>query len=383
MPDDRMQERDSRPMWHGPATVVGVSIGVLLLLLATDAAGGLNVRLGGAMLALPALVAVFASPGTVVIVAGAMLPAYAGSLALNGRLTWEDAPVSLVTAVVICVAAVVASRVRVRRERELEQSRRVTAKTQQIMQRPLPSRLGPLEISSVYLASDQESTIGGDLYASAIVDGRARVIVGDVQGKGLSAVEVVMYLITAFRRASRQHVALADLPLYLDDAVRGDLLQARDEARDSGADDTESAMERQIRECFVTAVVIETAQDGGHVRVANCGHPPPVLLHDGTAEELLPSTPALPLGLLRLDPAPVHIDTIPLAPDDTLLLYTDGLIEARDEAGAYYPMTDRVGKWSAYSPEAMLDAIQSDLRRYAHAHLVDDVAMVTMRRAEP
>lgn len=361
--------------------VVAITLGVLAVLLAIDAAGGRGVRLGGAMLPLPALAAIFAGPGAVSLVSLVMLPAYTASLALNGRLTWGgDAPVSLTTAVVICVAAVLASTVRERRERELAQSRKVTRQTQQIMLRPLPPRLGPLEISSLYLASDDESTLGGDVYACATIDGRPRILLGDVQGKGLAVVEVVMFLLVAFRRAAQQQVGLAELPGYLDDAIRGDLRQAREMQGECGLSGGETETELRLRECFVTAVIVEANRAGDEVRMVNCGHPPPLFFHGGDVHELKPTVPALPLGLLRLDEDLVRIDTHRLAEGDKLLLYTDGLIEARNEAGEFYPLTEGVGRWGELEPPAMIASIRADLDRHTHSHLVDDVAMVTVCR---
>ncbi|MDI5973270.1 PP2C family protein-serine/threonine phosphatase [Streptomyces sp. SL13] len=380
MPSAEAQRRYSGTPWRGPRAIVGLALVILVLVLIADVSGGSTVRLGGIMLALPALAAVFTGPVPVLVISGAMLPAYVGSLASNGRLTWADAPVSIATALVICAASVGASAVREKRVRELAQSRRVTVQTQQMLLRPLPPRLGPMEISSVYLASDAESTIGGDLYACAIVDGHPRVIVGDVQGKGLSTLEVVVFLLNAFRQAAQEHVALPDVPAYLDDAVRRDLARARDVVEESGDAAQAPEMEQRLRECFVTAVVVEFTGEGDEVRLANCGHPAPLLLHEGAARELPASKPALPIGLLSLATDPVQVDTCHLEPGDTLLLFTDGLIEARDGAGAYYPITDRISNWATQPPEAMLDAIQTDLRHHTQAHLDDDVAMVTVRR---
>ncbi|MET4924070.1 PP2C family protein-serine/threonine phosphatase [Streptomyces sp. PSRA5] len=381
MPSVDARRRDSEALWRGPQVIVGLAVGLLLLLLAADAFGGSRVRLGGMMLALPALAAVFTGPGAVLVIATAMLPAYTVSLAENGRLTWMDAPVALATALVISAASVGAAAVREKRARQLEQSRRVTAQTQRTLLRPLPPRLGPVELSSTYLASDAESTIGGDLYACAMVDGRPRVMVGDVQGKGLSTLEVVLFVLNAFRQGARQQVALPDLPAFLDDAVRRDLDRARDVAEENDDVTGGPEMGQRMRECFVTAVVVEFVGECDEVRLVNCGHPAPLLLRDGTVRELPSPEHALPIGLLGLDadPSPVHVESHRMEPDDTLLLYTDGLIEARDEAGAFYPLAERVVHWATRPPAAMLDAIRADLRRFAR--LDDDIAMVTVRRS--
>ncbi|MFC8074212.1 PP2C family protein-serine/threonine phosphatase [Streptomyces sp. NPDC057307] len=379
MPSVDAQRRDSEALWRGPQVLVGLTVVVLLLLLAADAFGGSRVRLGGMMLALPALAAVFTGPGAVLLIAGTMLPAYVMSLAENGRLTWEDAPVAIATALVISAASVGAAAVREKRDRQLAQSRRVTARTQRILLRPLPPRLGPMEISSTYLASDAESTLGGDLYACAMVGGRPRVIVGDVQGKGLATLEVVLFVLNAFRQSARQGVALADLPAFLDDSVRHELARARDLTEENDDVTREPETEQRMQECFVTAVVAEVVGEGDDVQLVNCGHPAPLLLQDGTVRELPSPKPALPIGLLGLDADPVHVETHPMAPGATLLLYTDGLVEARNAAGEFYPLAERVGQWATRPPAVMLDAVQADLRR--HAHLDDDVAMVTVRRS--
>lgn len=379
MPSVDARRRDPKALWRGPQAMVALTVAILALLLIADAFGGSRVRLGGLMLAIPALAAVFAGPRAVLVICGAMLPAYVTSLAENHRLNWTDAPIALSTAVVICVAAVAASAVREKRAGQLAQSRRVTVQTQQTLLRPLPPRLGPVELASMYLAADAESTLGGDLYACAMVGGRPRVIVGDVQGKGLSTLEVVLFVLNAFRQGARQGVALADLPAFLDEAVRRDLMRANELAEESGDNGQEPEMAQRVRECFVTAVVVEVVGEGDKVQLINCGHPAPLLLHDGTARELPSAKPSLPVGLLGLDSDPVHVETHHLAPGDTLLLYTDGLIEARDAVGVFYPLTERIGNWAAHPPAAMLHAILTDLRR--HAHLEDDVAMVTVRRS--
>ncbi|WP_037909233.1 PP2C family protein-serine/threonine phosphatase [Actinacidiphila yeochonensis] len=130
----------------------------------------------------------------------------------------------------------------------------------------------------------------------------------------------------------------------------------------------------------MTAVVIDVADDGSVVRVANCGHPPPLLIHDGTVATLFPGAPELPLGLGDLSEGRHHIDVHPLAVGDILLLYTDGVIEARDPAGEFYPLAEHLARWTADTPEALLEDIRADLLRHADARLSDDIAMVAVQR---
>jgi serine phosphatase RsbU (regulator of sigma subunit) len=91
---------------------------------------------------------------------------------------------------------------------------------------------------------------------------------------------------------------------------------------------------------FVTALLVEIDQESGRTSIFNCGHPPPLLIQAATDDAatrrvtlLEVPAPAPPLGLLALgdcsDAQLVHA----LQPDDQLLLYTDGVTEARDANG--------------------------------------------------
>jgi serine phosphatase RsbU (regulator of sigma subunit) len=235
----------------------------------------------------------------------------------------------------------------------------------------------------MYLAAEEESAIGGDLYAAA-ARGRsgARVLVGDVQGKGLAAVEVAGLLLGAFRRAARADIPLDAVPGYLDDDLREDLADLADLADEDGvARDRGQSAGTNFLEGFVTAVVIDVAdENGGGLSIANCGHPPPLLIHDGTVEQLFPGVPGLPLGLGDLTRQTQHIDTYDMAVGDVLLLYTDGVTEARDAEGTFYPLDDRLARWTADSPDALLEAIRDDLLHYVDARLADDIAMVAVQR---
>ncbi|MFC9501715.1 SpoIIE family protein phosphatase, partial [Streptomyces sp. NPDC056982] len=65
---------------------------------------------------------------------------------------------------------------------------------------------------------------------------------------------------------------------------------------------------------------------------------------------------------------------------DTLILYTDGVTEARDEGGVFYPFAQRVEQWTTSSPEALLDHIRRDLLAHCRGHLSDDAAIIAVQR---
>ncbi|WP_346770361.1 hypothetical protein [Streptomyces sp. N502] len=94
----------------------------------------------------------------------------------------------LTTLVLISVFVTLLAHRRERHEKELTQLRSVAEAAQQVVLRPLPRRIGPLRIASVYLAAEAEAQIGGDLFAAARAGQGTRFIVGDVRGKGLEAI---------------------------------------------------------------------------------------------------------------------------------------------------------------------------------------------------
>jgi serine phosphatase RsbU (regulator of sigma subunit) len=127
--------------------------------------------------------------------------------------------------------------------------------------------------------------------------------------------------------------------------------------------------------------VADIAEDAAQLCIANCGHPAPLLIHDTKVQTLNSAEPVLPLGLGALDGEPCRVDAFDFAPGDTLLLYTDGVIEARNAEGQFYPLSDRIGAWTSYSPDKLLEAIRVDLMSHAGGRLADDVVMVAVRHA--
>ncbi|MFB6978182.1 PP2C family protein-serine/threonine phosphatase [Streptomyces scopuliridis] len=361
--------------WRWASVKLGVAVVCLAGLLGFDLLTSPDIRIGGLMVAVPALSATFLAPGQVLFVVLLTLPSVAIAALANDTLGTEAFPVSFATVALISVASVAMASARQRRERELAQSRWVATIMQNLLLRPLPRRLGPLSISSVYIAAEKEANIGGDVYAAAVTPRSVRVMVGDVQGKGLGAVEVVVYLLTAFRQAARNGTTLAELPAFLDRSLRDELVDVQ-----ATSDEPDSVSRRRALEGFVTAVIVEFSEGEDVVRITNSGHPPPLLIRQDKVLPLDPTESALPLGLGDLRAGEHHVDTYELAVGDRLLLYTDGVIEARDAAGRFYPLSDRVARWTDRDSDEVLDAIRTDLLRHVGARPNDDVAMVAVQR---
>lgn len=223
----------------------------------------------------------------------------------------------------------------VRRSGERLASARVIAETAQKAVLPMPDeRIGGLQCAARYEAAQADAFIGGDLFAVQDTPYGVRLVVGDVRGKGMDAVEAVAIVIGAFREAAEQERTLEGVAQRLERAL------AREGTRRHGLDAFEG---------FTTAVLAEIPRgDGGgtfdgFVRVVNRGHPPPLMLYaDGRLDTLEPGEPALPLGMGELASWPDRAEARPYPPGATLLFYTDGLSEARNPAGVFY---DPGGGW--------------------------------------
>ncbi len=210
------------------------------------------------------------------------------------------------------------------------------------------------------------ASIGGDLYAVQDTPYGVRLVVGDVRGKGMGAVAAVAVLIGAFREAAEQEASLEAVAQRLDRAL------AREAVRRRGVD---------LLEGFVTAVLAEVPHGRDVVRVINRGHPEPLLLDaDGTLRVLSADEPALPLGMSDLGTWPDRAYGTGFPSRATLLFYTDGLSEARDEHGDFYDPEERLAGRVFGSPHALLASLVAEVRQHSRGGMADDMVLLAIRR---
>lgn len=264
---------------------------------------------------------------------------------------------------VLTVVAVFLNRAFVRERNRLRTTREVAEAVQRAVLPPVPAHVGGLAVAYRYQAAQKEASIGGDLYAVHDTPYGVRVLIADVRGKGVPAVATVNALLGTFRTAA---LYVPELP----GVVRA--LEAQ--MREAGAEE-----EGAMSESFATAVVAETSLDRSVLRLANRGHPAPLLVHDGRVTPLEPELPSLPLGLAHLDGPEVRVDPFPLPPGATLLMFTDGITEARDGAGAFFDPAPALTRPLPPDPEAVLDALLSALREHTD-DLDDDAAVLALTR---
>jgi serine phosphatase RsbU (regulator of sigma subunit)/anti-sigma regulatory factor (Ser/Thr protein kinase) len=217
-----------------------------------------------------------------------------------------------------------------------------------------PSRLGDLDVATAYLPGEQGARVGGDWFdVIPLSADRVALVIGDVMGRGIGAAAVMGQL-----RAAIQAYAVMDLPpAQILDQVNHLVCQLPVE---------------QIATCVYA--VYDPSE--GTVRWANAGHLPPALVSPDGTVTLLEADLGMPLGV----EGAIFADAAKPMPDGArLLLYTDGLVECRDQL-----LQDRLSRLRCVlaglcRPEAAVN-VQEGAGRLAQEMLTgaehDDVAVL-------
>ncbi|WP_443040948.1 PP2C family protein-serine/threonine phosphatase [Streptomyces sp. AHA2] len=273
-------------------------------------------------------------------------------------------PYTSAAIIAVTLAAAYGSHIRLQREETLFQVRLVADAAQKVLLRPLPRRIGNIEIESLYLAAQEQARIGGDFYEAVGTPHGVRLLIGDVRGKGLSAVGAAAAVIGCFREAAYDEPDLKGIVRRLETTV----------TRHSAAFAVHDQPEH-----FATAILAEIPPGGGRLRLLNCGHPPPLIAYAGGVRVLEPTVPSPPLNLAALVGACYRVDVVTLAPGEELLLYTDGVSETRDSTGRFFPLPEWMGRQSTEHPRQLLDRLHLDLLRHSGGRLDDDIAALALR----
>lgn len=229
---------------------------------------------------------------------------------------------------------------------------RDTAETLQLSLLPQPQPYHPgLEVAARYRPAQARSKVGGDWYDVIPLDGeRTALVVGDVMGSGIDAATTMGRLRTATSTLAELDLDPAQVLGHLDKITRG--------------------LDPYIATCVYALYDARTAA----CHLATAGHLPPVLVRGDGSPELLDLPTGTPLGVGGV---PFESTGVTLAPGDRLVLYTDGLVETRDD-----PIDERLEVLLTLlatpdpSGEETCDRLLRELRG-ADAH--DDVALLIAR----
>jgi Stage II sporulation protein E (SpoIIE) len=292
--------------------------------------------------------------------ASCLLAAVIVALTASGNTHWMPVA-TIVTVILVTAVATVGTAVSMVKDQQIANFISVAETAQRAVLRPIPTQVGPLEFGVVYLAAAADAKVGGDLYDVAKTPYGIRLIIGDVRGKGLGAVEVAADVLGMYREVTHEAHTLQELARRLDAGL----------SRRWGQ-----------HEEFVTALLAEIDPDAGRLSIYSCGHPPPILISGDGITVLEVPAPAPPLGLLTLGDSSGAARTVPFKPNDQLLLYTDGVTEARDGNRVFYPLDERVpllGARASGKSGSLLELLREDLLRHAGAPLEDDAALLLVR----
>lgn len=359
-----------------------VPFAIALLVLLIELTPAHVVYTGPLLVATPALAAVTTGPRGTLAAAGLAVVVSVITATHNHAWGGQQVYTNFLALSLVTAASFTTSRAaRTRRESQLNQVRRIAAAAQEVLLRPVPDRLGPVRAASMYLAAETGAQIGGDLYDAVQTRYGARMIVGDVRGKGLPAVRAAAVVLGAFRESVHYEDDLVEVVNHCAAALRRDAALASTSANaNAGTGPADGA--DALLEGFVTALVAQIP-DGPHVEVVNRGHPPPLLLHDGEVRPLTPATPQPPLGLEEfLTGPPPGTESYPFTPGDRLLLHTDGVIEARDRDSAFFDLAGTVSALRDHSRQGFLEGVRRALLRHTGSRLGDDVALLLVDRHE-
>lgn len=243
---------------------------------------------------------------------------------------------------------------------QFEQERHVAEVLQQaLLAEELPQVEG-VELAALYQPSG-ESEVGGDFYSAwPLADGRLAILVGDVSGKGVEAAGLTAMVRYMAEALSQHRPEPAELVQELNDLL----------------------CVRMADGALVTLVLAVVDASRDRLVWCSAGHPPPVLLTaDGGLRTL--DDPDPPCGVFPCER--YHQTEETFAPGDLLVLYTDGLIEARRKArefgeeGLHRALLDARDE----RPDRLARMAHLAARTFCGGRLSDDVAIAVVKRTPP
>ncbi|TDV48725.1 PP2C family protein-serine/threonine phosphatase [Actinophytocola oryzae] len=153
--------------------------------------------------------------------------------------------------------------------------------------------------------------VGGDAFDYSLSETTATLLLMDAVGHDLRSGLVAATALAAHRSARHAGLGLREQAVLIDEMIS-----------------------RQFSPgTFVTAVLAEVDLGSGRLRYLNAGHPHPLVMRGGKIVRSLTGGHRVPLGL---GPRELTVAEEMLQPDDWLVMHTDGITEARDEAGEFF-----------------------------------------------
>jgi serine phosphatase RsbU (regulator of sigma subunit) len=220
-------------------------------------------------------------------------------------------------------------------------------------------RVDGITAHGLYSSATAAAFVGGDFYdLIRLPDRKACVILGDVSGKGVEAASVSAAVKTALGAYAWEGLAPAHMVRALNDFLMG----------------------FSRLETFATLFVGIVDLADSSLTYCSAGHPPALLRRASTLEVEMLDVQSGVVGAFR--EMAYHDGVIGLMPGDMLLLYTDGVTEARNPAGDFFGddgLREAFMREAAGDMDGLLDRLLQTIDSYTERHLDDDVAMMSLR----
>ena len=272
----------------------------------------------------------------------------------NQDMSTDQQLVMLTDVVLVSAAAVFIAKIRVRRENRFARLAQVAEVAQRVILPILPRTAAGVSVAARYQSAAGDTMVGGDLFDCYLAPTHTRLIVGDVRGKGLAAVEQAARVIRAFRQS-----AATELELHQVAATMSEYLTAF-------FDDEE----------FATALLVDVTEPD-RLTLTSCGHPQAVLVPNGGPIRFIDAPVGIPLGLGQ----DFSVVTVPWKVGDRLLMYTDGVSEARNAQGDFLPLLQVAPKLRHGQIDEALEVLLGEVCQHVSHGLADDVAAVLLENS--
>ncbi|WP_438484145.1 SpoIIE family protein phosphatase [Streptomyces sp. S186] len=239
--------------------------------------------------------------------------------------------------------------------RSYQSERRTALTLQRHLMNHRPPRPTTMDIAYRYQPAQAASEVGGDWFDVIPVAGdKTALVVGDVMGSGINAAATMGQLRTTTRALADLDLAPAEVLDHLDHIAGG------------------------LDPAFATCLYAVHDPHREECRIAVAGHLPPVVVRPGGPPELLDLPTGAPLGVGGVA---FEQTTVPLRAGDQLVLYTDGLIETRDQAiDTRLDLLLGLLAEPERPLEELCDRLLGELR---HGNDHDDVALLIARVRDP
>ena len=216
------------------------------------------------------------------------------------------------------------------------------------------------EVAARYRASEAGSEIGGDFYdVFQTADDRWSVVLGDVSGKGTDAA-----VLTGLARHTLRAAAMrASGPVEVLSALNHAIMAQNDGER------------------FVTLAFVQMAftGSGAELVISSAGHPNPLVVRPDGAVESVEACGGI-IGLF--EDVPIEHEVWTLRGGDALVLYTDGVLEARDATGEFYGddrLRDLLGACAGRPAAEIAERIETAVMAFQDGSPRDDIAILVIR----